>query len=226
MMRFASLLLAATALTALSAAPGQDAADKEKVALLVKTLRQGEPKAAYLLGQMGPAAKDAIPVLIEMLQREPRPGDSLADNSAIALGKIGAEAVPALIRVLQDKKATVAWPHAASALKAIGPPAREAVPALVEVAKAPNKDVLTPCLAVDALGAIGPDAKDAVPELVDLLRHNRLKHPNGRTHVVVALGKIGPGAAEATRALQETRERADVILQMHIDEALERIGKK
>jgi hypothetical protein len=226
MTRLVTLLLAATALAALSAAPGQDKADKEKVAMLLKELRQGEPKAAYLLGQMGPAAKDAIPTLVEMLLREPRPGDSLADNSAIALGKIGPDAVPALIRVLQDRKATVAWPHAASAVKAIGPPAREAVPALVDVAKAPNKDVLTPCLAVDALGAIGPAAKDAVPALIDLLKHNSVKHPNGRTHLVVALGKIGPDAAEATKTLHEVRERADALLRLHIDEALEKIGKK
>ena len=88
------------------------------------------------------------------------------------------------------------------------------------------KDVLTPCLAVDALGAIGPGAKSAVPVLAELLRHNSLKHPNGRTHIAVALGKIGPDAAEAVKALWEVRERADPVLRLHIDEALERIEQK
>ena len=86
--------------------------------------------------------------------------------------------------------------------------------------------MLTPCLAVDALGAIGPGAKSAVPVLAELLRHNSLKHPNGRTHIVVALGKIGPDAAEAVKALWEVRERADPVLRLHIDEALERIEQK
>ena len=207
-------------------APAQDK-DKEKIDMLIAELRQGNPRAAYVLGEMGTKAKEAIPALVEALKREPMPGESVADNAALALGKIGADAVPALVRVLGDSSATNAWPHAASALKVIGPGARDAVPVLIEVAKKPPpKDVLTPCLAVDALGAIGPGAKPAVPALAELLRHNVLKHPNGRTHIVVTLGKIGPDAAESVKALHEVRERADAVLRLHIDEALERIEPK
>jgi hypothetical protein len=192
---------------------------------LIGKVKNGDVKAVYALGEMGPKAKDAIPVLIEALRREPRPGESLPDNAALALGKIGPAAVPALIDVLKDPNAAKAWPHAANALKVIGPAAREAVPVLIDVAKS-NKDPLSPCLAIDALGAIGPNAKAAVPALVELLRHNKLPPPNGRTHVVVTLGKIGPDAQEAVKTLQEVREKADPVLRLHIDEALEHMGVK
>src|SRR5436305_11154838 len=132
------------------AAPAQDK-DKEKIDMLIAELRQGNPRAAYVLGEMGPKAKEAIPALVEALKRQPMPGESVADNAALALGKIGPEAVPALVRVLGDNAAATAWPHAATALKVIGPGARDAVPVLTEVAKKSPKDVLTPCLAVDAL---------------------------------------------------------------------------
>ena len=174
---------------------------------------------------MGPKAKEAIPALVEALQKPPMPGDSLPDNAALALGKIGPDAVPALIAVLKDKKAEKAWQYAATALKVIGPGAKEAVPVLVEIAKS-SKDMLAPLLAVDALGAVGPAAKDAVPTLVDLLRRNMLPPPNGRTHIVVALGKIGPEAKDAVKALNEVRANADPVLRLHIDEALEQIEKK
>jgi HEAT repeats/PBS lyase HEAT-like repeat len=201
------------------------AQDGGKVADLVAKVKMGDAKAAYTLGEMGPKAKDAIPALVAALQKLPMPGDSLPDNAALALGKIGPDAVPALIDMLKDMKAEKAWQHAATALKVMGPPAREAVPVLVDVAKG-SKDPLAPLLAVDALGAIGPAAKGAVPMLVDLLRRNKLPPPNGRTHIVVTLGKIGPEAQEAVKALQEVREKADPVLRLHIDEALEQIEKK
>ena len=223
MKRIPLIFVALTALTCvLSEAAGQDG---DKIAGLVEKVKQGDVKAAYTLGEMGPKAKEAIPALVEALQKMPMPGDSLPDNAALALGKIGPGAVPALIEVLKDNKAEKAWQYAATALKVIGPGAKDAVPVLVEVAKS-SKDPLAPLLAVDALGAVGPAAKDAVPTLVDLLRRNKLPPPNGRTHVVVTLGKIGPEAHEAVKALHEVREKADPVLRLHIDEALEQIEKK
>jgi hypothetical protein len=205
----------------LSEATGQDS---DKVASLVASVKKGDAKAARQLGEMGPKAKEAIPVLIEALKKEQKPGNSLPDNAAQALGKIGEGAVPALIEVLKDRRATNAWPHAATALKVIGPKAKDALAALLEIAKT-SKDPLAPLLAVDALGAIGPAAKEAVPTLIELMRHNTLPQPGGRTHVVVALGKIGAGAKEAVKSLQEIREKADPPLRLHIDDALEQIQK-
>jgi hypothetical protein len=220
------ILLVLVTLTAMACLLREATAqDGDKVAGLVEKVKKGDVKAAYTLGEMGPKAKEAIPALVEALQKMPMPGESLADNAALALGKIGPDAVPALIAVLKDKNAEKAWQYAATALKVIGPGAKEAVPVLIEVTKAKN-DLLAPLLAVDALGAVGPAAKEAVPALVDILRRNALPPPNGRTHVVVALGKIGPDAKEAVKALNEVRANADPVLRLHIDEALEQIEKK
>jgi hypothetical protein len=223
MNRKPAALVVLTALACLLS--GAAAQDSNKVADLVAKVKMGDTKAAYTLGEMGPKAKDAIPALVAALQKMPMPGDSLPDNAALALGKIGPDAVPTLIDMLKDMKAEKAWQYAATALKGMGPGAKEAVPVLVDVAKG-SKDPLAPLLAVDALGAIGPAAKGAVPTLVDLLRRNKLPPPNGRTHIVVTLGKIGPEAHEAVKALQEVREKADPVLRLHIDEALEQIEKK
>src|SRR5207244_516277 len=114
------LLLALVCIGNPALAPAQDK-DKEKIDMLIGELRQGNPRAAYVLGEMGPKAKEAIPALVEALKRQPMPGESVADNAALALGKIGPEAVPALVRVLGDNAAATAWPHAATALKVIGP---------------------------------------------------------------------------------------------------------
>jgi HEAT repeat protein len=209
----------------LSGAARSPAQDKASVAKLIEELKKGDDKAAVALGELGPKAKDAIPALIEWLKKRQGAGDALADNCALALGKIGADAVPPLIELLKDKKAMVAWPHAANALKVMGPTGRAAVPALVEVVKG-STDPLSPCLAMDALAAMGPSAKGAVPALIAVLQQAKLPHPNARTHAVVALGKIGPDAKGATDALNELRGRADPILQLHIDDTLERIGAK
>ena len=95
------LLLALVFIGNPALAPAQDK-DKEKIDMLIGELRQGNPRAAYVLGEMGPKAKEAIPALVEALKRQPMPGESVADNAALALGKIGpdaAEAVKALWEV-------------------------------------------------------------------------------------------------------------------------------
>ena len=103
-------------------APAQDK-DKEKIDMLIAELRQGNPRAAYVLGEMGTKAKEAIPALVEALKREPMPGESVADNAALALGKIGpdaAESVKALHEVRERADAVLRL-HIDEALERIEP---------------------------------------------------------------------------------------------------------
>ena len=61
--------------------------------------------AAVTLGEIGPEAEDAVPILIKLLQDQDAEGFVRA-NAATALGKIGegaSKAVPALINALQDQ---------------------------------------------------------------------------------------------------------------------------
>jgi HEAT repeat protein len=218
------LILGAAMLLLPGNAAGASAQDKEKVAQLIDEVKSGDPKAAHALGQMGVKAKDAIPTLIAALDTKPEPGESLPDNAALALSKIGPVAVPALIDVLKSKRKRT-WPHAATALKQLGIFAKDAVPALTEVVKQ-TEDRLTLSLAIDALGAVGPDAKSAVPQLLDVLRSDKAEAKQSRTHAVVALGKIGPAAVDAMPVLEKLRGTASPTLRVHIDDAVALIGGK
>ena len=132
---------------------GQD----ERVGQLLEQLKSANPgvraKAAKSLGEVGGAAKVAVPAL----------GAALADRNldvrywaASALKKIGPEAkraIPGLISALKTfpgGNPELEGPEryfpdvrsvAAEALGAIGPAAKEAIPALREATKDKNSDV-------------------------------------------------------------------------------------
>ena len=85
--------------------------------------------AAFVLGQIGPAAKDAVPALSEALKDK----EGYVRRAAVsALGRIGPaakDAVPALMVALKHKNRRVRS-YAANALGQIGPAAKAAGPAL------------------------------------------------------------------------------------------------
>ena len=93
--------------------------------------------AAYALGKIGPAAKDAVPELVKALEAKDEVNDFLRSNAADALGGIGPEAkaaVPALIATLENDD--VRSPTcAAFALGSIGADAKAAIPALIQAMK-------------------------------------------------------------------------------------------
>src|SRR5262245_50920241 len=72
---------------------------KDEVAALVKQLKDSDfskrSKASRALESLDPAAKDAIPVLIEAL-KDRQPEFNIAPPVARALGRLGKSAVPAL----------------------------------------------------------------------------------------------------------------------------------
>jgi beta-lactamase regulating signal transducer with metallopeptidase domain len=121
--------------------------EQERVASLVETLRHGKAsqyaRAAKQLGKIG---KPAVPALIELLAE---------DNcwAAEALGEMGPdaeEAVPALIKAVNEGGPGGVRGFSAAALAKIGPGAREAIPALIKAAEDDHWN--TRMLAVDALG--------------------------------------------------------------------------
>ena len=172
--------------------------------------------AARELGQLGPWAKAAIPALVGMLGR---PDDSA--TAATALGEIGPDSLPAVLRVLEkgDYEARAA---ALSVVYQLGPKAKAAVPALVKALtdlRKPERD--HGYFVVNTLQRIGPDAKPAVPGLIAIAR-NPKEQPALRVLAIQTLGSFGPAAAEALAALRELRKDAEVG---HVvDEALGRIG--
>ena len=87
--------------------------------------------AVTALGQIGPAAKRAVPDLIALLKDE-----AVRETAAIALGSIGKEAVPELVTALAMMKSVRG--RLIMILGGIGPDAQEAVGALKDIAENEN----------------------------------------------------------------------------------------
>lgn len=147
------------------------------------------PGAAAALANIGADARGAVPALIAALK--PHKGNSAQElirlNARLALARIGAPAVPALIEALQDKRDGVA-PLAGEALGWILPPPKQAVPAL---RAALRNDRAHAAVYARSLGQLGSLARPAMPDLVDLLTDAA-----SRPEAAAALVSIDPRQAD------------------------------
>jgi HEAT repeat protein len=101
-----------------------------------------QTQIAYVLGEIGPAAREAVPQLIDLVRSSKDREGFLNVNAAEALGKIGpaaASAIPVLIAALQSDDVRLAT-KAAEALGSIGAEAKAAIPALIEAMKITEKE--------------------------------------------------------------------------------------
>jgi hypothetical protein len=140
--------------------------------------------AAKALGELGPAAKKAVPALARAVADE---HESVRAQAAYALGEIGPEAkgaVLALRRALTDSKSSVRL-QAACALGEIGPEAKSAALQLANSLRDSDEEVRR--WAAWALGKIGPAARPAVPALTRALERGDEKM---RTEAEWALRRI------------------------------------
>ncbi len=124
--------------------------------------------AVDVLGEMGPLAKEAAPVVRNLL---PRGGDDLRFRAANALRRIeparAAELVPLFVDLLTSTN-NLYHPEVIEALGEIGPPAAEAVPTLTQLLN--DEDEGTRLTSAMALWQIDPlKANRVVPVLVQLL---------------------------------------------------------
>jgi len=139
------------------------------VPVLVAALRDANAwDSALALGAMREAASNAVPALIEVIEREKvsRPLREMP-VSALALGKIGIPAVPALIEITTHPDARVRT-SAAMALGFVGAKAEAAIPHLVPLLRDLNADVRR--AATLAIGNIdsGQHVAALVPALIKL----------------------------------------------------------
>jgi len=159
--------------------------------------------AAQVLGDLGPAARNAVPALVEALRdRDP----TLRRNAAFALGKIRAKpalVVPALAGLLSDRNEEVRM-YAAIALKKFGSQAVSAVPDLIAALTDRNWQVRD--RAALALGAIGKKQGGVVPALEEALQD---EHRYVRSSAATALASLAPHTRSARAALAQARYDPD-----------------
>ena len=116
------------------------------------------------LGTMKPQAKTIVPALAKILSDQSNPEVSVyyRHGPIFALADLGPDAVPVLMRALDDD-ALVS--DAVFALGMMGPAAAPAVPKLIE-----TLDKHPHCRTIETLGSIGKGAKPALPALTKLLK--------------------------------------------------------
>jgi len=148
------------------------------------------------LEEIGPGAKSAIPVLVEMLNGNNR---FMREYAAKALGSIGPEAktaIPALEKMLKEPELA----NRIAAGKALWQIGRSKVGLTSLMNDARNWSDMRTSSAVMALGEIGPDAGEAVPALIEAFNTDTIY---GKALVAQTLAKMGPQAKAAIPRLLE-----------------------
>lgn len=178
--------------------------------------------ALAVLSQMGPAAKETVPNLIEALKTDNPRFRSEVQFTLGAIGPDAIAAVPELIKGISDPVNEVKY-SACYALGRIGPSAMDAVPSLSAAAK--SDDEFLRLSSVLALVKIVPKDNPAlilaVPVLIKGLEH---EHELVRRESAEALGSLGPSALQAREPLKKLLTDADESVRNAAAEALKKIG--
>ena len=200
--------------------------DAGQIKELIDTLKVKDPlirsSAIRALGEIGPKARAAMPLLIKGLEEQ----ELFVTNATIeALGQMGTAAkaaVPHLAKIVNGEEPINAG-NALMTLGALGRDAKDDVPAIARALRHPNKNVRAN--AISALGQIGPLAKPAVPELVKTLAKALTDNDREvRDHITRTLGTIGPEAKVAVPTLIKILEDPDEEARLDAAEALVEIG--
>jgi HEAT repeat protein len=142
-----------------------------RVALLValrdpeKSVRQ---TAAWGLSWYGPEAREAVPLLLEMLRAGPDAGTRT--TAAFALGRVGREdpeVANALREALAAKEKAASRSIVIGALGMLGEVAKPAAPLLLEALQ--DRETQVRDAALDAVSRMGLDASVVVPPLLEML---------------------------------------------------------
>jgi len=162
---------------------------------LVSALKKQEPAvrvaAVDVLGNIGPAAKEAVHDLATLLGDE---NQDVSRHAASALGRIGPAAVPELIEVARwrGRYATDMASTAFANLKADDATVRELVKLMGNV----KEDPAVRAFAAKALGYMPEKARGEMPGLIQILGD---ENNEVRTAARWALGQTGPQGIPALR---------------------------
>jgi HEAT repeat protein len=182
-------------------------------------------RAAAALGQIGPAAKDAVPLLAKALQS---PSLEVRHFAVDALGRIGPAAsgsVPAIIAEVDIAKDHINYApltrfrrYAAKALGRIGGSDQEAVRVLEEALE--NEDSLYRVEAALALWKMTHHEK-AVPTLESIIQKDEAEGP---FEAIMALLQVGSDANSVVDTLVATLTHNDLDLRRAAAKVLVQLG--
>jgi HEAT repeat protein len=207
---------------------------REEIASLIKQLTEGtgiaRSEAAQAIGEIGPAAEEAVPHLAKALGNR---DSKLRTEAAHALKRIDSqwqqypsvqEIIPVFVKALSDTTAVPDCNMPAEALKEIGP---ASVRYLAEALADSNKDIVNS--AAKFLEEKYPDwtrsegAREAVPKLAESLTDSQWFVRHAAAEV---LGKIGPGAIKAVPYLVKMLADKNKAVRDISKEALNKITVK
>lgn len=181
---------------------------------LIRILKEGPLSsrrwAAVALTRIGSPARDAVPALVDSLDKG---DDALTDQALVALAKagpIGPEYIPKIIQVVSAKKRQIQF---------LGPIGPGLLPTLTSFLKDPDPSVRSQ--AAFAIAQMGSSAGSAVPSLINDLSST---DNSVRLQAINALGEIGsPGASEAISPLKGLLTDTDPVVRVAASGALAKL---
>lgn len=158
--------------------------------------------AVRALNEIGPAAADAVPHLLECLKSDDRLLQSFTIEALGGIGPAHPDVLPTLFRLLKTNDPPWYPDAAALALGRIGPKAKAAVPDLLAVLK--SRDAKASVRAVQefvtALALIAPEGEGVVAAIAKVAG-DKNAHFEARNHTFHTLRMMGPAAKDAVPAL-------------------------
>ncbi len=162
--------------------------------------------AAYMLGELGPKAAEAVPALHKILEKKAEQ-EYVRGMAAWALGRIGPAAeveIPLLAETMYSRGHIAVRRNSVEALGNFGPAAKSAVDELIKLLG--DDDEVTRVNTAVALWKIERHPK-AVPALLEMLRKGKSPEPY---HAAVALGfMVSEADATAPALIEALRADAD-----------------
>lgn len=197
---------------------GQDA--KKAIPDVIAAMKDSDPHvrsvAAGVLPEIGATADQAIPPLLELLERE----QTVSVIRALsAYREQAAPSLEPLSKILQDKErdSEIRW-NAARTLGKLGKAGAPSIPTLIDHLEDPSDTVREH--SAEALGDIGPVDASVVPALISVLNDPYVRV---RRDAVRSLGYLGPMAKEAVPAIQPLLKDKEAIVRDAAKTALKSI---